>query len=77
MYNNMYTTCSRKSKDGLARNRENVSDISDICVFVDSCFSYAVIAFELSVFVSVLLVEETGVPWENHRPAANCSLGVT
>jgi hypothetical protein len=50
------------SQDGLARNRENVSDISDICVFVDSCFSYAVIAFELSVFVSVLLVEETGVP---------------
>jgi hypothetical protein len=49
-------------KTGLARNRENVSDISDICVSVDSCFSYAVITFELSVFVSVLLVEETGVP---------------
>lgn len=48
--------------DWLARNRDNVSDISDICVSVDSCFSYAVITFELSVFVSVLLVKETGVP---------------
>jgi len=48
--------------DWLARNRDNVSDISDICVSVDSCFSYAVITFELSVFVFVLLVKETGVP---------------